>query len=124
MKTTHLNTLPAPLSLIMRNYLTAAFMTIVMVQNGQNWELGWDPHPQNVGVQVDTQCWTNGKLTFSSVDYVQIEEMQSHVVMHRQQHPKERNCVVYASVLRNPEGPQGDPKNDLPVDSVTYTEPN
>lgn len=96
------------------------FITIVMVNNGQSWELKFTPHALNVGVQLVTQCFPRGRLTFSAIDYVQITPEDSLITMRRQQHPGESKCTAVAFVFRNNDGGQGDPDKDYIGESSSY----
>lgn len=100
----------------------ALLLVCLLVQTAGGWRVQFAAHENNVGVQIDTQCWRDGKLTFQAVDYVHVDPAWSDIELHRPQTPKGASCTGKAYVFRNTAGGTGNPDEDTIADQSGFVD--
>ncbi len=99
-----------------------SLLLILVTAVGLQWDITFEPHADNIGVIVVTDC--KGKVPYFAYDRVDlVEEFQSHIRMRRQPTPKGARCTVMASVMRVVEG-DDDPAHEYIGESVIVIQEN
>lgn len=86
-----------------RGLLTSGLsLWMTLVPLGDQWHITWTPHPDNVILQVDTQCNGPGTEMFRAISRYDIGPEDSMATVHRVDVRGQSQCWVSAEVMRNP----------------------
>ena len=99
----------------------------VVVSTASGWDVSFTARPNNVGVQLDTVCFTKDhKMSYVAVDYVHVEADTNRVPFRRHDEvPRGDACTVLASVFANDHKGDtffGDPDGDYVIESSVHVE--
>lgn len=100
-------------------------VTLAMSQAG--WEVSFTPRPNNVGVQLETACYHESRLSFIAIDYIHVEDTTDHLTFRRHDEaPRGDACAVKAFVFANDEKGDtffgADPSGDYVIDSSGFVD--
>ena len=87
------------------------FLTVLMSLAivGDTLDVIWAPHPDNVRLEAVYDCPAErGKRPFRAVNGWEIDEQDGHAEVHRVMTPVGQRCYITVSVMRAPEGWDGD----------------
>lgn len=89
-------------------------LLITIAASSYGWRITFDYDPANDHVQMDTQCFTDGRLVWSAVDEFPVTPGSTSMQVRR--HPTPTNALCNISVFLFREG------EDAPVESTGITD--
>lgn len=103
----------------MKRAIIVAVVTILAVRSG--WQVDFTARSNNVGVQLETSCWRDNKLTFIAIDYIHVDGDTNTLTFRRHDEVPRDACLVQAYVFANDEKGDtffgADPSGDYIIES-------